>query len=449
MGISNRAGGDAGEGDVAAGLQPVVSFGAGLQGAIVQTAAVGHYWARASKGCQPMQNDFRQKLALIADLAGVSRSGLAREIGIDKSVVSRWVSGATRPSAASLDQLTAKLAGRVAGLLRSDWERPLAAFEVKFRTSALDRRIDAAAAGAGPAPRQEVTFCTTADHVHLAVAVMGDGPVLVKAPNWLNHVEYDLVSPAWAPTFTRLARNFRFVRYDARGNGLSDWDIGDNTFEASVDDLEAVIGGLGLENVSLLGLSQGAAFAIAYAARHPTRVSRLLLHGCYARGRHRRNSDLERKKSEMVDALITTGWGSDSPVYNNALASFFIPSAAPDQIRSFALLQRVSASAANILRSRAMLDEIDITEILPSIRVPTLITHSRRDQIVPVEEGRLVATAIPGARFVTLESDNHVILPGEPAWHQWMSLIEDFQLDMPGGGQGAGTPANAAPARGS
>ncbi len=397
-----------------------------------------------------MQNDFRQKLALIADLAGVSRSGLAREIGIDKSVVSRWVSGATRPSAASLDQLTAKLAGRVAGLLRSDWERPLAAFEAKFRTSALDRRIDAVAAGAAPT-RQEVTFCTTADHVHLAVAVMGDGPVLVKAPNWLNHVEYDLVSPAWAPTFTRFARNFRFVRYDARGNGLSDWDIGDNTFEASVDDLEAVIDGLALEKVSLLGLSQGAAFAIAYAARHPTRVSRLLLHGCYARGRHRRNSDLERKKSEMVDALITTGWGSDSPVYNNALASFFIPSAAPDQIRSFALLQRVSASAANILRSRAMLDEIDITEILPAIRVPTLITHSRRDQIVPIEEGRLVATAIPGARFVTLESDNHVVLPGEPAWDQWMSLIEDFQLDMPDGGQGARTPAasNSAPVRGS
>ena len=451
MGISNRAGDDAGEDGVAAGLQPVVSFGAGLQGAIVQTAAVGHHWARGSKGCQPMQNDFRQKLALIADLAGVSRSGLAREIGIDKSVVSRWVSGATRPSAASLDQLTAKLAGRVAGLRRSDWERPLDVFEAKFRTSALDRRIDAAVAGAAPASRQDVTFCTTADQVHLAVAVMGDGPVLVKAPNWLNHVEYDLVSPAWAPTFTRLARNFRFVRYDARGNGLSDWDIGDNTFEASVDDLEAVIDGLGLEKVSLLGLSQGAAFAIAYAARHPTRVSRLLLHGCYARGRRRRNSDLERKKSEMVDALITTGWGSDSPVYNNALASFFIPSAAPDQIRSFALLQRVSASAANILRSRAMLDEIDITEILPTIRVPTLITHSRRDQIVPIEEGRLVATAIPGSRFVTLESDNHVILPGEPAWDQWMSLIEEFQVDMPGGGQGARTPAasNSAPARGS
>ena len=401
-----------------------------------------------------MQDDFRQKLALIVDLAGVSRSRLAREIGIDKSVVSRWVSGATRPSAASLDQLTAKLSDRVAGLLRSDWERPLAAFEEKFRTSALDRRIDAAVAhqgGDAPTPQQQVTFCTTADQVHLAVASMGDGPVLVKAPNWLNHVEYDLVSPAWAPTFIRLARNFRFVRYDARGNGLSDWDIGENTFETSVDDLEAVIDGLALEKVSLLGLSQGAAFAIAYAARHPTRVTSLLLHGCYARGPHRRNSDLERKKSEMVNALITTGWGSDSPVYNNALASFFIPSAAPDQIRSFALLQRVSASAANVLRSRAMLDEIDITRLLPTISVPTLITHSRRDQIVPIEEGRLVAAAIPGARFVSLESDNHVLMPGEPAWDRWMSLVENFSRDSVGGRQGAMTPAasNSAPVRGS
>ena len=142
------------------------------------------------------------------------------------------------------------------------------------------------------------------------------------------------MSPAWAPTFIRLARNFRFVRYDARGSGLSDWDIEETTFENSVRDLETVIDSLALEKVSLLGLSQGAAFAIAYAARHPNRVSRLLLHGCYARGRHRRNNDLERKKSELVDTLITTGWGSDSPVYNNALASFFIPSAAPDQIRS-------------------------------------------------------------------------------------------------------------------
>ena len=189
MGISNRAGDDAGEDGVAAGLQPVVSFGAGLQGAIVQTAAVGHHWARGSKGCQPMQNDFRQKLALIADLAGVSRSGLAREIGIDKSVVSRWVSGATRPSAASLDQLTAKLAGRVAGLRRSDWERPLDVFEAKFRTSALDRRIDAAVAGAAPASRQDVTFCTTADQVHLAVAVMGDGCFFSELLSNL-HVEF-------------------------------------------------------------------------------------------------------------------------------------------------------------------------------------------------------------------------------------------------------------------
>lgn len=397
-----------------------------------------------------MQDDFRQKLALIVDLAGVSRSGLAREIGIDKSVVSRWVSGATRPSAASLDQLTAKLANRVAGLHRSDWERPLEAFTAKFRTSALDRRIDTAVAqggGAALTSRQEVTFCTTADQVHLAVASMGVGPVLVKAPNWLNHVEYDLTSPAWGPTFARLAANYRFVRYDARGNGLSDRDVSDITFENSVGDLEAVVDRLGLEKISLLGLSQGAPIAIAYAARHPDRVSRLLLHGCYARGRHRRNNELERKKSEMMDTLITAGWGSESPVYNNALASFFIPSAAPDQIRSFALLQRVSAPAANVLRLKAMLDEIDITGLLPSIGVPTLVTHSRHDQMVPIEEGRLVAAAVPGARFVSLESDNHVILPGEPAWERWLSLMEGFQRDKLGGGQGIDNPAMSSPAR--
>ena len=149
----------------------------------------------------------------------------------------------------------------------------------------------------------------------------------------------------------------------------------------------------------------------------------------------------------MMDTLITAGWGSESPVYNNALASFFIPSAAPDQIRSFALLQRVSAPAANVLRLKAMLDEIDITGLLPSIGVPTLVTHSRHDQMVPIEEGRLVAAAVPGARFVSLESDNHVILPGEPAWERWLSLMEGFQRDKLGGGQGIDNPAMSSPAR--
>lgn len=391
-----------------------------------------------------MQNDFRQKLSLIVDLAGLSRSKLAKEIGVDKSVVSRWTSGATRPSAASLDQLTENLASRVNGLRRADWELPLTAFESKFAVFPLQGALNASPEHSDESgPQQEVKFCKTPVGVHLAVASMGNGPVLVKAPNWLTHVDYDMTSPAWAPTLARLARHCRFVRYDARGNGLSDCSAGPVDFATSVRDLGSVIDSIGQQKVSILGISQGAAIAVAYAAANPGRVERLCLHGGYARGRQRRGNEMEIKKSGLIDALIMTGWGSDNPVYLNALASLFIPTASPDQIRSFGQLQRVSATAENILQMKRVMEEIDITELLSKVVAPTLVTHARRDQIATIEEGRLLAAGIPGASFASLESDNHVILPGEPAWERWMALVEAFLGTAPREGteeQKVGTP---------
>lgn len=373
-----------------------------------------------------MDNDFRQKFSLVVDLADVSRSRLAKDIGVDKSVVSRWLSGATRPSAVSLDQLTQHLAGRVAGLRAADWALPLEGFIAKFGAGPLQRSVNAIADGDGSdRQRQEVTFCKSFDGIHLAVAGIGAGPVLVKAPNWLTHVDYDMASPAWGPTIDRLAQRFRFIRYDARGNGLSDWSAGAGDFSTAVRDLAAVIDQAGEEKVSILGLSQGAATAAAYAAENPGRVECLFLHGGYARGRHRRGEDMDIKKSALVESLIETGWASDNPVYMNALASLFTPSASPDQIRSFGQLQRVSATVENALQMKRAMDHIDIGELLGSIRARTVVTHSRRDQIVMLEEGRLLAAGIPGAKFTTLESDNHVILPGERAWDHWMSLIEN------------------------
>lgn len=374
---------------------------------------------------QLMDNDFRQKFSIIVDLAGVSRSRLAKEICVDKSVVSRWLSGATRPSAGSLDQLTESLAGRVEGLRLSDWTLSLADFADKFAAAPMQRGVHAMfERNESEGRRQDVAFCRTFDGIHLAVAGIGTGRVLVKAPNWLTHIDYDLASPAWGPTIERLAQSFRFVRYDARGNGLSDRSVGAADFATAVRDLAAVIDWIGDDKVSILGLSQGAATAAAYAAENPGRVECLFLHGGYARGRHRRGDDMDIKKSALIESLIVTGWGNDSPVYLNALASLFTPGASPDQIRSFGQLQRVSASAESVLQMKRAMDDIDIRQRLGEIRARTFVTHSRRDQIVMLEEGRLLAAGIPGAKFTTLESDNHVVLPGERAWEHWMSVIE-------------------------
>lgn len=373
-----------------------------------------------------MNNEFRQKLILAVDLAGLSRSKLAREIGVDKSVVSRWMSGATRPSPASLDQLTEHLASRIHGLRLSNWDLPMTDFAAKFvralpgNTAAYNEPDD------DDEQRQNVQFCRTPDGINLAVASAGQGRVLVKAPNYVNHVDYDMASPIWGPTLRRLAQNHRLVRYDARGNGLSDWSCGVGDFETAVRDFGTVVDWLGVERISILGISQGTAIALAYAITNPMRVERLVLHGGFARGRRKRGDDLQIEHAKLLNSLTMIGWPANSPTYVNALASLFIPSASPDQIRSFGLLQRVYASAANVVEMRRWIDDVDIISDLPAVKAPTLVTHCRHDQITPLEEGRLVAAGIPSATFATLETDNHVSMPGEPAWGKWFELIEEF-----------------------
>jgi len=278
-------------------------------------------------------------------------------------------------------------------------------------------------------PKQKVTFCATASGLHLAVATVGAGPPLVKTANWLNHLEYDWQSPLWQPLFQRLSRDRQLVRYDARGTGLSDRNVQDISFEAFVRDLETVVDALGLERFSLLGISQGAAVAAAYAARHGERVDKLVLHGGYAQGRMRRGSPADEEQAEAFITLMRYGWGEEHSPFMQAFSSVYIPKAAPEQIRWFIDLQRVSTSAENAVRIRSACDQIDIVDLLPKIRAPTLVTHSRFDHVAPFEQGRLIATSIPNARFVALESDNHPILPGEPAWPKWVGEIADFLSD--------------------
>jgi pimeloyl-ACP methyl ester carboxylesterase len=287
-----------------------------------------------------------------------------------------------------------------------------------------------AAARAGPAPasalQQEIHFCMASDGARIAYAEVGQGPPLVKAANWLNHLEYDWQSPIWSHLLQELAAEHRLVRHDARGNGLSDWDLEDISFDAFVRDLESVIEATGLEKFALLGISQGCAISIAYAVRNPERVSRLVLYGGFARGRRRRGTAEGIAQSDALITLMRQGWGQENPAFRQIFTSLFIPGATVEQAQWFNDLQRISASPANAVRLRRVIDDIDISDLLPRVNVPTLVLHCRDDAVQPFDEGRRLAAGIRAARFVALEGRNHLILEGDPGWHRFISEVKAF-----------------------
>ena len=284
----------------------------------------------------------------------------------------------------------------------------------------------AASPAAVPTLRQEIRFCTASDGVRIAYALAGDGPPLIKAANWLNHLEYDWQSPIWSPLLHALAADHRLVRYDERGNGLSDWDVDDISFESFVRDLESVVDATGLERFALFGISQGCSVSIAYAVRNPHRVSHLVLYGGFARGRRKRNSESWVQQADAFDTLMRDGWGRENPAFRQMWTSLFVPGGTAEQMQWYNDLQRITTSPENALRIRRASDDIDVTDLLPRVTAPTLVLHCRDDGGVPFDEGRRMAAGIPGARFVALEGRNHLILEGEPAWPRFIEEIKSF-----------------------
>lgn len=275
--------------------------------------------------------------------------------------------------------------------------------------------------------KQQIRYCRTADGVRLAYAMVGHGPPLVKAANWLSHLEYDWHSPVWRHWLEGLTRRHTLVRYDERGCGLSDWEINDFSFEAWVRDLETVVEAAGLERFPLLGLSQGVAIAIAYAARHPDKVSHLILYGGYARGRLKRNLTAQQlEEAQAFIQLIKIGWGQENPAFRQVFTTLFMPDANLEQQRWFNELQRMSASPENAMRIVAGFNTIDVRSLAAQIRTPTLILHARDDARIPFDEGELLAGLIAGARFVPLASKNHILLEHEPAWPQFLAEVDQF-----------------------
>jgi pimeloyl-ACP methyl ester carboxylesterase len=216
------------------------------------------------------------------------------------------------------------------------------------------------------------------------------------------------------------------IRYDGRGNGLADRDVTEISFPAFVRDLKTVVDAANVECPALLGISQGAAVAIAYAVQHPERVSKLILFGGYAQGRNKRGSAAEAEMAQAFLAIMRHGWGDEHSAFMKAFSSVFFPNGSPQQIKWLVDLQRITTSAANAVRIRNACDDIDVVDLLPQVQVPTLVLHCRHDNVAPLEQGRLIARAIPRARFVTLESDNHIVLAHEPAWPKLVGEIQAF-----------------------
>jgi len=275
--------------------------------------------------------------------------------------------------------------------------------------------------------KQQIRFCTSSDGVRIAYATTGEGPPLVKVASWMNHLEFDWQSPVWRHWTTELARDHTYVRYDERGCGLSGWDVPELSFEAWVRDLEAVVDAVGVERFPLLGLSQGGPIAIAYAVRHPERVSHLILYGAYARGWLKRNvTPQQHKEAEMMNELAELGWGKENPAFRQFFTTQFIPDGTPEQHRWWNQLERVATSPENAARFMRVFNDIDVTSLAPQVSCPTLVLHATGDARVPFDEGRLIASLIPGARFVPLESRNHILLEHEPAWRRWLEEVRAF-----------------------
>lgn len=273
----------------------------------------------------------------------------------------------------------------------------------------------------------EVRFCTAADGVRLAYAVSGRGPAVVKAGHWLTNIDHDWTSPVWRHWLEYLTSRATLVRYDERGCGLSDRQYPALSLDTWVGDLDAVVAAAGVERCTLLGLCQGGPIAIAYAARHPERVERLVLYGTYARGKNHRNPSSDaRAQAQALIALTRSGWGQANPAYRRLFTTLFIPGGSDKQVAWFDELQQQSCSGEHAARAREVKFDIDVTAAAASIDVPTLVLHARDDALVPFEEGRNLAALMPGAQFIALESANHILLEDEPAWSEFRAAVDAF-----------------------
>ncbi len=274
---------------------------------------------------------------------------------------------------------------------------------------------------------QDIHFCRTQDDVRLAYAIAGKGQPIVRAAHWLTHLQYDITSPVFGPWIREFSQGSQYIRYDERGSGLSDWNPDIFTFDAWVRDLGTLVDHIGLKKFDLLGVSQGGPVGIAYAVKHPERVSHLVLIGAFGRGWSKRQltSD-EILARSAARTLMGINWDQENPAARQIFTSHFIPGGTIEQFDDFNRLQRFSTSARNAVQFWDIMGDIDVRDLLPKVSVPTLILHAKNDAAIPFDWGRELASMIPNSKFVPLEGKNHVLLEQEPAWKKFLSEVRGF-----------------------
>ncbi|MEX0406029.1 alpha/beta fold hydrolase [Aquibium sp. LZ166] len=283
-------------------------------------------------------------------------------------------------------------------------------------------------------PGQQVRYVRSFDGAQIAYAVSGSGPPVVLMPSWLTHLEYQGRSVAWQPWLDALSSRYTLIRYDPRGCGLSDRDVSNLSFDAWVQDFAALADRLELDSFPLIGTCQGGAVAIDFAGRHPARVSHLVLYGTYARGRNRRSSiPLEPEKAKVMLDMLELGWGQEDSAFMRSFATQFQPEGSMEHLRSWCELQRRATSPANAAALTRIMFDIDVSDSAARIACPTLVAHPDRDAVAPIEEGRRLAQIIPDAHFLQLDSPNHFLLAGEPAWSTFVHALHDFLPASEGG----------------
>ena len=414
--------------------------------------ALSAYWENANQGllrdCDIAgQQGFADWLARERDKLGYVRAQIARKLAIDTASpdlekiawADRWLADmefdseaaeaavAARRCAgqhAQATQLAARLTSQFldAGLAIPDFEPKEAAGAASAGATQPPPEISM--------PRQSIRFAQAKDGTSIAWASVSNngGEPLVKAANWLTHLELDWEAPIWSPLFRELSQKHRLIRYDERGCGVSDWEVDDISFESFVADLELVVDTAGIDRFPLLGISQGAAVSIEYAARHPDRVSHVILFGGYAAGWRHTATPEEKREREAVMTLTASGWGRSNPSYRRIFSQTFMPDASSQELEWFDEFQRQTTSPENAVRFLEAFATLDVRHRLEDVQAPTLVVHSRGDQRIPVTEGQAIATRIPNSQFVTLDSRNHLLVGREPAAAAFLRVIDEFVL---------------------
>jgi pimeloyl-ACP methyl ester carboxylesterase/DNA-binding CsgD family transcriptional regulator len=368
------------------------------------------------KATSPDQLNEREKAILERLSTGLSDQQIADELFLSLNTV-KWYNRQIYSKLGVHNRTQAIAQARALGLLiRADTPASLS-LQTTQPAPSVERR----------STEHRIYFTNSFDGTRIAFAIAGNGPPLVKAANYMSHLEYDWDSPVWKHWMEELTREHTLITADERGAGLSDWNAEDISFEAWVRDLEAVTDAVGLRQFPLFAMSQGGAVAVAYTARHPEKVSRLILHGAYARGWLNRDlSETQIEEEKLMISLMRVGWGRENPAFRQVFAAQLLPGATIEGIRALEKQMRVSVSSENAVRLESEMHRIDIRHLAAQIKVPTLVLHSREDEAVSFEEGRLLASLIPNAQFMALESKNHLLTEGEPAWQKFCTAFRTF-----------------------